>query len=31
MDVGRLGESLIDQLVDAGLVKTFADVYRLTN
>jgi DNA ligase (NAD+) len=30
MDVGRLGESLIDQLVDAGLVKTFADVYRLT-
>lgn len=30
MDVGRLGESLIDQLVDAGLVKTFADIYRLT-
>jgi DNA ligase (NAD+) len=24
MDVGRLGESVIDQLVDAGLVKTFA-------
>lgn len=30
MDVGRLGEVLIDQLVDAGIVKTFADIYRLT-
>src|SRR3954454_14930467 len=30
MDVGRLGEALIDQLVDAGIVKTFADIYRLT-
>jgi DNA ligase (NAD+) len=30
MDIGRLGEALIDQLVDAGIVKTFADIYRLT-
>ncbi len=30
MNVERLGESLIDQLVDAGLVKDFADIYRLT-
>ncbi|CAN5666926.1 NAD-dependent DNA ligase LigA [soil metagenome] len=30
MDVGRLGEVLIDQLVDAGIVTTFADIYRLT-
>ncbi|MBC8105067.1 MAG: NAD-dependent DNA ligase LigA [Anaerolineae bacterium] len=30
MDVGRLGEALIDQLVDAGIFKTFADIYRLT-
>ena len=29
MNIERLGESLIDQLVDAGLVKTFADIYRL--
>ena len=30
MNVERLGEVLIDQLVDAGFVKTFADIYRLT-
>lgn len=29
MNVERLGETLVDQLVDAGLVKTFADVFRL--
>ncbi len=29
MNAERLGEALIDQLVDAGLVKTFADIYRL--
>lgn len=29
MNVERLGESLVDQLVDAGLVKTFADIFRL--
>jgi DNA ligase (NAD+) len=30
MDVDRLGTKLIDQLVDAGKLKTFADIYRLT-
>jgi DNA ligase (NAD+) len=30
MDVARLGEALVDQLVDAGYVKTFADIYRIT-
>ncbi|HEX2971930.1 MAG TPA: NAD-dependent DNA ligase LigA, partial [Tepidisphaeraceae bacterium] len=30
MDIDRLGEALVDQLVDHGLVKTFADIYRLT-
>lgn len=30
MDIEHLGESLIDQLVDAGLVKNFADIYKLT-
>jgi DNA ligase (NAD+) len=30
MDIGHLGEALIDQLVDAGLVKNFADIYKLT-
>ena len=30
MDVDHVGEKLIDQLVDKGLVKTFADLYRLT-
>lgn len=30
MDIENLGEALIDQLVDAGLVKNFADIYTLT-
>ncbi|CAN5425690.1 NAD-dependent DNA ligase LigA [soil metagenome] len=30
MDIENLGEALIDQLVDAGLVKTFGDLYTLT-
>jgi DNA ligase (NAD+) len=30
MDIDGLGEALIDQLVDAGLVKSYADLYRLT-
>jgi DNA ligase (NAD+) len=30
MNVERLGEALIDQLVDAGRVKTFADLFKLT-
>lgn len=29
MDIERLGIALIEQLLDAGLVKTFADLYRL--
>ena len=29
MDIERLGDKLIDQLVDKGLLKTFADIYRL--
>lgn len=29
MNIERLGEALIDQLVDAGLIKTFADIFRL--
>jgi DNA ligase (NAD+) len=29
MDIENLGEALIDQLVDKGLVKDFADIYRL--
>ncbi len=29
MDIERLGVALIEQLLDAGLVKTFADLYRL--
>jgi len=29
MDIENLGEALIDQLVDRGLVKTFADFYKL--
>lgn len=29
MNIERLGEALIDQLVDAGLLKTFADIFRL--
>jgi len=30
MDIEGLGEKLIDQLVETGLVRTFADLYRLT-
>jgi DNA ligase (NAD+) len=30
MDIENLGPALIDQLVGSGLVKTFADIYRLT-
>ena len=30
MDIEEVGEKLIDQLVDTGLVKTFADLYLLT-
>jgi DNA ligase (NAD+) len=30
MDIENIGEALVDQLIDAGLVKTFADLYRLT-
>jgi DNA ligase (NAD+) len=30
MDIEHLGEALIDQLVDASLVKNFADIYKLT-
>lgn len=30
MDIEDLGEKLIDQLVDRGMVKSFADLYRLT-
>ena len=30
MDIEHLGEALIDQLVDVGLVKSFADIYKLT-
>lgn len=29
MNIEHLGESLIDQLVEHGLVKTFADIFRL--
>jgi DNA ligase (NAD+) len=29
MDIENLGEVLVEQLVDAGLVKTFADIFRL--
>jgi DNA ligase (NAD+) len=29
MDIDGLGEALVDQLVDSGLVKSIADVYRL--
>ena len=29
MDIEGLGEKLVDQLVDQGLVKTPADLYRL--
>ncbi len=30
MDIGDIGPALIDQLVDKELVKTFADIYKLT-
>jgi DNA ligase (NAD+) len=30
MDIGGLGEKLIDQLVDNGLISTFGDIYRLS-
>jgi DNA ligase (NAD+) len=30
MDIENVGEALIDQLMDHGLVKTFADLYKLT-
>jgi len=30
MDIDGLGDKVVDQLVDAGLVKHFADVYTLT-
>jgi DNA ligase (NAD+) len=30
MDIENVGEALIDQLMDHGLVRTFADLYRLT-
>ncbi|MBI3636267.1 MAG: NAD-dependent DNA ligase LigA, partial [Candidatus Rokubacteria bacterium] len=30
MDIEHLGEAVIDQLVDAKLVRNFADLYRLT-
>jgi DNA ligase (NAD+) len=30
MDMENIGDKLVDQLVDKGLVKTFADLYRLT-
>jgi DNA ligase (NAD+) len=30
MDIENVGEKLIDQLVDHGLMRTFADLYRIT-
>jgi DNA ligase (NAD+) len=30
MDIENLGEALIEQLVDSGLVKNIADIYKLT-
>ena len=30
MDIEHLGEAVVDQLVDRGLVRDFADLYRLT-
>ena len=30
MDIDHVGEALIEQLIDHGLVKTFADLYRLS-
>lgn len=31
MDIEGLGDKLVEQLVSSGLVKTYADLYRLTN
>ncbi len=31
MDIDGLGDKVVDQLVDAGLVKHFADLYKLTS
>src|SRR5690606_33826836 len=31
MDIEGLGEKLVEQLVDAGLVKSFGDLYSLKN
>ena len=30
MNIDGLGEKIVDQLVDSGMVKDFADIYRLT-
>ena len=30
MDIEHLGESLVEQLIDRGIVRDFADLYRLT-
>lgn len=30
MDIQGMGEALVDQLVDSGLVKSYADLFRLT-
>lgn len=30
MDIGHLGPKIVEQLVEKGLVKTFADIYALT-
>ena len=30
MDIDGMGDALVDQLVDRGLVKSVADIYRLT-
>ncbi len=31
MDIDGLGDKVVDQLIDAGLVKHFADLYKLTS
>jgi len=31
MNIERLGDKLIDQLVDAGIIHTFADIFNLTS
>ena len=30
MDIENLGDALIEQLVETGLVENFADIYKLT-